>query len=181
MAQSSPMDIIFAPSMLVARPEVKKDLKLSKDQSKRLDEVAKRLQKAQKELTRDATGYSSRIAELKACDAAVLEILDDAQDQRLRELGYQARGPGSVLQPEVVKALELTDDQVAACKAARSEAQATAIQEMRNARGSVNGLDKIDAKFMAAIQAALKPGQWTSFQAIFGKPLPNMRMRGMYF
>lgn len=176
----SPMDMAYSPMMLTSRPDVKKELKLDKEQAKQIDEVQKQFQKSQRAAGNDMQAMMGVLEAMKAGDAKIWEILNDSQDARLRELTMQARGPNSILQPEVVKELGLTEEQLTACKSARSAAQAEAMQALRNLRGA-GQLDKIDEKFMAAIQAALKPEQWTKFQAMFGKPFKNIRMKGMYF
>jgi Spy/CpxP family protein refolding chaperone len=117
--------------MLLRTPEVQKELKLTPDQTSEIStlqgEVMEKvrasfqqvnfqdLQNASDEERQKLFTDMRKKAEeaTKGVDDKVSSILDATQSKRLHELLLQRLGPAALTRPEVVKQLNLTDDQVA--------------------------------------------------------------------
>lgn len=107
----SPALMMAAPSMAVQRPEVRKELKPTKDQNRQLDEAAKSVTQAMKDSQKNMDlGAVARA--MKAGDAKVWEVLDDKQDERLRGMILQIKGAAAFTEEDFVKEYEMTSEQI---------------------------------------------------------------------
>jgi Spy/CpxP family protein refolding chaperone len=99
--------------MLLSQKSVQEDLKLSDDQVKQLKEAGEKMQKefaGLRDLSREERG--KKFEELrKEGDKTVAKVLDKKQAKRLKQIGLQLQGSMAYGNPEVAKALGLTDDQ----------------------------------------------------------------------
>ena len=105
----SMLDMQYGPFALLQRQDLRKELRLTKDQSKQMDEIGKNLTKASE------TG-GLQLSGMQKVDDDMLAVLENGQKQRFSELRIQIRGATSLSDPAVAKALELTADQRVAVK-----------------------------------------------------------------
>ena len=104
-----------SPAMLLQQESVQKDLKLSDNQIKEVQELG--------EMTREKFGElrdlepeerGKKMQELmKETEKSIAKILKPEQDKRLYQIAYQQQGPDAFSNPQVVKALGLNDTQKA--------------------------------------------------------------------
>jgi hypothetical protein len=99
--------------MLLGQKSVQQDLKLSDDQVKQLKEAGEKMFKefaGLRDLSREEAG--KKMQELrKEGEKQVAKILDKKQAKRFKQIGWQLQGSRAYSNPEVAKALSLTDDQ----------------------------------------------------------------------
>jgi Spy/CpxP family protein refolding chaperone len=109
------------PGFLLRNPGVQKELKLSDEQIKKVEEVTQSIQDKHREdfeaagkLEGDERG--AKFQEImktmgEETNKALAEILKPEQSKRLKEISLQQRKADAFNDPEVQKALNLTDDQ----------------------------------------------------------------------
>src|SRR5262245_36940200 len=100
---------------LLEVPDVQKDLKLSDEQLKKINDLLQKQKQKFKELLKDVKGKEvfEKMKELtEAGQKAAMEMLTEPQKTRLKQLEFQTRGARAFVDPQVVKDLELTDEQV---------------------------------------------------------------------
>jgi len=129
-------------SMLLIRDDVKKEIKLTDEQSSKLDEMRTAMQEEMRGKFQGGGGGGDREAMMKEvgemikkADKDTLALLDDAQKKRLKELWIQKTGNGIVTNEEIQKELGFTDAQKARVKeltAAQSQANQEIFQKMRD-------------------------------------------------
>ena len=104
-------------AFLLARTDVRDDLKLTGDQVTQLDALKDEMQSKMREMFSggerpDRDAMQKMMADMgKTMDAKVATILTPAQTKRLGEIAIQMGGMGAVSRPEVATALALTEDQ----------------------------------------------------------------------
>jgi serine/threonine protein kinase len=102
---------------LLCQPAVLDDLGLGERQRPRVKEFCARVGKEWMESLADVGRLSSAergrraVARARANEAEVNGLLTPAQQDRLRQIGLQAEGPGAFSEPEVVAELKLTAEQ----------------------------------------------------------------------
>ena len=120
--------------MLLAIPEVQKELNITDDQKAKLEDLRTEMQKdfqsamagfdfqslqdmSQEERTKKMTELRTKGEELnKKIDVKVEAVLDEPQMKRLKQLQIQREGVAALSRPEVIAKLALTDDQKAKIK-----------------------------------------------------------------
>jgi hypothetical protein len=166
-------NMMSAPCMAIMRPEVKKELKLHGDQGKRVDEVMKATQKAMADAQKSMS-FAEINKAIESGNAHIYEILDDAQDQRMREMVLQMRGPSGIIDEPTAKELGLTDDQLAKLKALKAKAKEDWMNVMRHMSGTHNKGDDVIDQFRKDAIAVLTPEQAEKYKAMLGKPVKNL-------
>lgn len=144
-AQFDPMGMArkmqTSPVTLFAMPDVKKEVKLSGDQSKKVDEIEKAYQQKVQDMMKAARdqGGAAMMGMAKGmqdesdkASKAILDILAPDQAKRFGEIQLQVSGPTALYGADLQKSLELTADQV------------SKIEEIKNGE---------NAKMMAMFQA----------------------------
>jgi hypothetical protein len=109
-------------TMLLRTPVVIRELELDKKQKDRIDELMRQWDEDWKELRAELDGLDEEgrrhrlvvVAEKR--EALLNQVLDAEQDRRLGQLLIQWQGLSAFKEPEVVAALELTNDQRAAIR-----------------------------------------------------------------
>jgi Spy/CpxP family protein refolding chaperone len=109
--------------MLLANKSVQEELKLTKDQKDKVDELAKKNQEMVREKLKDVPRDQIRekMAEIRkemegANKKAVASILKDDQQKRYKQIQVQVLGIRAFSDPDTQKALNLTDDQKTSIK-----------------------------------------------------------------
>jgi Spy/CpxP family protein refolding chaperone len=103
-------------AMILRAPEVQKDLKLTDDQKEKIQA-----------LSRERLGREEMEKKLQ-------EILKPEQLERLKQIRLQMAGPMALASPEVVKALELNDEQKGKIKTLLDQSREKAREAMQGAR-----------------------------------------------
>jgi len=161
--------------MLLGQESVRKELKLSDEQIKKLDELSAK-QREGFEGLRDASREQRRekFAELaKTGREAVNAILTEEQRTRYRQIGLQVRGLSALGDDEVAQSLSLTDEQ----KKKVEEIQQASREEMRGLFQGGGGGDRAEMrkKFEEArkavdekLGAVLTPEQQAKWKELTG-------------
>ncbi len=165
--------MMSAPCMAIMWPEVKKELKLHGDQGKRVDEVTKATQKAMQDAQKSMS-FAEINKAIESGNAQIFEILDDTQDQRMREMVLQMRGPSGIIDEPTAKELGLSDDQLTKLKALQAKAKEDWMNAMRHMSGSHNKGDDVIDQFRKDAIAVLTPEQAEKYKAMLGKPVKNL-------
>jgi hypothetical protein len=100
--------------MLLQKPAVQEDLKISAEQQAKLESLFEDI--VNREHGFGGPGHSrpdtkELLQEMKAHERGIARILTEQQQLRLRQIGYQVRGINVFQEPEVVAALKLTRKQ----------------------------------------------------------------------
>ena len=167
-AQKSPFGL-QGRTMLVISPDTKKELKITKEQDKRVQEAMKAMQQS----LQSAGSISFDLFNpLAALDSKLPEILDDEQEKRLEELFIQANGGFALADAKVADALSLTDEQKSSVKAIKSESMSELMRGMQAARStsSVKELEKKQGEYSEKMLALLQPEQKQKLETMKGKP-----------
>jgi Spy/CpxP family protein refolding chaperone len=98
---------------LLQNEQVQKELQLTEEQKQKLQGLGREM--------RDNRG---------AMQAKVAEILQPSQVERLKQIRLQVGGPMAVLQPDVAKDIELTDEQRGKIKAIMEQGRAKAFGDL---------------------------------------------------
>jgi hypothetical protein len=102
-----------SPGVLLRQESVQKELKLSEEQKKKAEELGEQMrEKFQEAFGLEGEERAKKMRELTAeNNKAVAGILKPEQLKRLKQISYQLRGSTAFTDPEVAKALRLTDEQ----------------------------------------------------------------------
>ncbi|MEQ1823063.1 MAG: hypothetical protein ABL949_11175 [Fimbriimonadaceae bacterium] len=168
----SPTLMMSAPSMAVQRPEVRKELKPTKDQNRKLDEIVKSVNQAMKDSqkTLDMGAISQT---MKDGDAKVWELLDDKQDERLRGLVLQIKGPAAFFEEDFIKEFALTSDQIAKLEELKASCGSL---YMEAARGNPRKLKGLLEKYEKDTLAVLTADQKLKYDKAVGAKVKNLNL-----
>ena len=99
--------------MLLRQESVQKELKISDDQLKKVEDLSEQMRdKFQDAFGLEGEERTKKIQELrKENEKALSEILKPEQWKRLKQISYQQQGAMAFADPDVAKALQLTDAQ----------------------------------------------------------------------
>jgi hypothetical protein len=130
--------------LLLNQESVQKELKLTKDQIKEVKKGwEKQLQAFQGLQDVDEEERPKKMQEIaKDGDKAVAKILKKDQAKRLKEITLQIQGAGAFSDPEVVKALKITDDQKKKIKTIQDDAQKAGREAREDAAGDQEAFQK---------------------------------------
>jgi hypothetical protein len=135
-------------AMLLAIPEVQAELKLSEDQKTKLDTISQdvrekarasfgqinfqELQNLTDEERQKKFDEMRKKADdvTKGVDDKVSGILDVKQKDRLKQLQLQREGAMALIRPEVIKKLELTEEQQAKIKKVQEDGRPTGLNRL---------------------------------------------------
>jgi Spy/CpxP family protein refolding chaperone len=139
------------PAMLLGQESVRKDLKLSDEQSKKVEEFsAKMREKMQDAFALEGDERRTKMQEImKESEKAVADLLKPDQTKRLKQIGYQLQGSTAFTTDDVVKALSITDDQ-------KKEIQKINQESFAQMRELFQGGTPPDADTMKKVQALRK-------------------------
>src|SRR5215216_4069736 len=113
------------PLMLLGQESVQKELKLTDEQKTKTDELRQKSREKMQEIFQGDEGErQKKMQELNEENRkAVAGILNPEQDKRLKEITYQQRGATAFADPEVVKALNLSEEQQGKVKTINDDTQ----------------------------------------------------------
>jgi Spy/CpxP family protein refolding chaperone len=161
------------PLMLLGQESVQKELKLTDEQKTKADELRQKSREKMQEIFQGDEGErQKKMQELNEENRkAVAAILNPEQTKRLKEITYQQRGATALADPEVVKALNLTDEQQGKVKTINEETQA-AMRELftpgqapdEDARNKMNDLRKSSGEKLMALLTPEQKSKWTALQ-----------------
>ncbi|HVL39351.1 MAG TPA: hypothetical protein VM328_08185 [Fimbriimonadaceae bacterium] len=154
--------------LLVMSPDVKKEIKLTKEQNKKIEEAMKKMEQDARE-GRMALDLSDPMAGISI---DLEPILDDAQKTRLDELFVQVNGGVALTDAKVGAKLELREEQKASLKELKAELlQMTmeALPKIRSTAG-VKELEKAQNAIKSKMIDLLDADQKAKFEALKGKP-----------
>jgi uncharacterized FlaG/YvyC family protein len=168
----SPSAMMAAPSMAVQRAEVRKELKPTKDQSRKLDDIVKSLNQAMKD-SQKTLDFGAISQAMKDGDVKVWEVLDDKQDERLRGLILQIKGPAAFTEEDFIKEYAMTSEQIAKLEELKANFQS---KYMEAARGSQRKLKDLTEKYEKDALAVLSTDQKLKYDKALGAKVKNLNM-----
>ncbi len=163
------------PVMLLSQPSVQKELNISDEQKQQLQEAATKLRHAPPP---DVSNLSPSERQEKMQEMAregertAAKILHRDQMKRLKEISLQVRGAGAFSDPEVAKALDLTDEQKEKIKTSLSEGRGQRPQgapggDPQAARKRVEEMRKAN---LDKVMTVLTADQKTKWKEMTGEP-----------
>ncbi len=176
------------PFNLAMRADVQKEIGVTADQKTKLDELQKAQQDAMRERMRNAGGgggggsfdpaaMQAEREKMRAENMKKLEaILKPDQMKRLKEISIQVQGNRAILDPEVQKALGLSDDQKSKIKKLQddlSSANRALMDDMRNGGDRTTLRDRMtknNETFNTELGKLLTADQSAKLKAMGGKP-----------
>jgi hypothetical protein len=161
--------------MLLNRPQVQEDLKLTEEQVKQVKEVFQKVKKEIADLQdlEGPTRFDKMAAKFQEADRAAGRVLRPEQGKRLKQLGLQLQGVRALLTPDVARELGLSDEQKRKIKEAQEEArkQGGKLREdaasRTEARKQLAGLMKANTE---KVQALLTDEQRAKWKEMLGEP-----------
>jgi hypothetical protein len=168
-----------APIMLVTNPEIKKDLKLNGEQSKKVDSINKEYLKKVQENTKGRGGQdmASAMAMTKTLEEAqdnaskaVLEVLNPDQTKRLKEIQLQALGTAALYEEETQKELGLTEEQVGKIQEWKGGEMNRMMELAQAGRDGPKKMKAMKENEEATLLKILTPEQAAKLKEMQGKP-----------
>ena len=148
-------------------PEAKKELKLTKDQEKKMQEAVKELG-ASANAGALPSGFDL-MNPMSALDPKIEEILDETQKKRMEEMFLWVNGGFALLDAKAATALELTDDQKAAAKALDSERRKKMMSSLGAGASGYKAIKKDTEECGVKLLALLTPDQAKKLEELKGK------------
>ncbi len=167
------MDMMYGPMATLQRPEIRKELKVSRDQVKQLDEIVKNLTKA-------SESGNIQINSLSKVDADMMAVLDEVQKQRYFELSIQIRGAIALTDPLVVEKLGLSVDQAASAKKIRKATQDKVLDAARKGSRDSKLMESASKALEKELTALLTDDQKKAFTDLAGVIFKGARMKGVW-
>src|SRR5882672_6935476 len=164
------------PLMLLGQESVQKELKLTDEQKTKIDELRQKARGRMQEIFQADEG--ERQAKMQALNAesrkALTTILGPEQGKRLLEIVYQQRGAMALSDPEVGKALNLTEEQAGKVKKINEGTQA-AMRELFTPGQAPDDdtrkkMDEVRKSGSEKLMALLTPEQKTKWTELQGEP-----------
>ncbi len=154
--------------MLAMSPDIKKELKVTKDQDKKIQEALKVMQ-AELQAGSRQIDLSDPMGSM---DIDLTPILDAAQCTRLEELYLQANSGYALTDPKVAAALALTDEQKDKTATAKAEATTELMNLMADMRSNsaVKALKKRQVELGEKMLEILTAEQRAKLETLKGKP-----------
>lgn len=153
---------------VLMQPDVKKELKITKDQEKKLKEITQKMSANPGTPSPGAPGSGM----FGGIDKDLPELLTPDQMKRLNELWIQHEGAFVLNLEEISKPLEITDDQkskISEAVAAYNDKLMEAMQRGIRSKGDVNKIKAFQAEAEKAILAVLTEAQSKKFTEMQGK------------
>lgn len=151
--------------MVLMLPEAKKELKLTKEQDKKLDTMVQNLKP-------DFAGLTPGKSLFDGIDREIGTILDEKQHARLVELWIQREGAFVLLLDEIADRLELAADQkskLSEIAGAYSGKLMEAMQKGLRSRADVKKIQDMQAEHEKQMIALLTEAQAAKFEQMKGK------------
>ena len=153
--------------MIAMMPEAKKELKLTKDQEKKMNQAVN-------EMGDSANGGAlpagfDMMNPMASLDPKLDDILDETQKKRMEEMFLWVNGGYALLDAKVATALELTDEQKAAAKALESERKKEMMSLLAAGASGYKSIKKNAEECGVKLLALLTPDQAKKFEELKGK------------
>jgi Spy/CpxP family protein refolding chaperone len=163
------------PAMLLGQESVRKELKLTDEQIKKVEELSEKMrEKFQEAFGLEGEERTKKVQELmKENEKAVAEILKPEQGKRLKQISYQQQGAGAFANADVAKELALTDDQKQEVQKINEETGAQIREIFQGGQVDEEGRKKIQELRKAATEKAVKvlnDEQKTKWKDLQGEP-----------
>lgn len=175
----------MGPGQLLMNKSVQEELKLDKEQVEKITAAVQKVREDMKDdiakLREQDTSREQRMEIAKkvndATTKALADIVKPEQMKRLKQIRLQAEGTRVFMDPEVQKALSLTDDQKEDIRKTNEESFAKIREMFQDAQGDQEKMREIRTKMtamnkenMAKITKSLKPEQQEKLKEMLGKP-----------
>ncbi len=175
---------------LVTNADVQKDLDVVDDQKTKLNDLVSQQRTAMQDLFQSMQDLSQEERQAKMqkfqedFQKKLADILLPKQVDRLKQIQLQAEGPMALNNPDVVKALNLTDDQKEKFKTINEEAQTKNQEALQGLRGQEfrTKMQELNKDLMDKLLAVLTPDQTAQFDKMKGAKVDfdlSTIMRGM--
>lgn len=171
--------MVASPQMMLGRGEIRKELKVSKDQNKQLDELNKQYVELMKAGSKDPSTAFIAFKQGDEMGEKMRTVLDDNQQKRFRELQLQCLGPNALLQEDVKTALALSNEQVDTIKAAKQEATNGMLEAARTRKMGNKTVENLAKTYEDKAMKTLSQDQAEKFKTLQGKPFKDARPKGM--
>jgi Spy/CpxP family protein refolding chaperone len=154
--------------MLIMMPEVKKEIKLTRDQDKQVQALLKEMSGGQPNMSMGTGGLSSIFAEM---DAKTMAILTPEQQARTNQLWIQYDGPVVLEDKAIADALQLTDEQRTKVKHIWTDYSSQFLEKMRAGQSGYKAIKGVRRIANEATIAILTAEQITALKAMGGKEI----------
>ena len=174
-AQMMPMGLT-AKAMLVQIPEIKKELKVTKDQSKEIQKLMTDLQADPSLLG----GRPNMHYTMKGFDLQIVKVLDEGQNARLFEIFLQENGFLCLTEPEVSEKLglkpEVLEKAVALIDKLMDDEMAVFAEAQKSKKYDLKQIDTLKAQAQKDIAALLNEEETKTWETMKGKPFKFPKM-----
>ena len=170
-----------APIQLLQVDEVQAELKLSTEQQEKADAAHEEFMTARRqifdEVDKESGERGSKMKALKVKTAEkLMDVLDEAQRMRLREIGLQVNGASELDNKEIAEELKITPEQekqLAEVRKANAKARREALKALEEGgEGNRNEtLSKLQAEGDKKLLEVLTAEQRKQFEAMQGKTI----------
>ena len=167
------LDMGYGPFAMLQRPEIRKELKLSKEQIKQTDLIIKELSKA-------TESGNVVVTSLKKVDDDLMALLDEKQKERFFQIQIQAKGGTALSDPIVAVKIEMSVEQISSVKKIRKAAQSKLLDEVRKGSRDNKLMENISKAEEKELLAVLSEGQREAFGKLAGEVFKGARMKGMW-
>jgi len=168
------------PLMLLGQKVVQQELKLTREQLRKIDELrAKEMQAFRPRPGAVPADMGDKMKELvKESRKAVSDILKQDQAQRFKEITLQAHGEAALGEPDVATDLGLSEEQQkkvkAVCETATKDRAALFQGKPANPKEMQMSMEQITKKAAAKILDELTSEQRSKWDEMKGKPLKGL-------
>ena len=170
-----------SPLILLSQKVVQDDLKLTREQQAKIADLRIKEMRALPPLQPGTTPdkMMEKMKEAaKATEAALAGILNEDQAQRLKQITLQQRGAIALAEPEVAKAVGLSEEQgkkISDAIAASTTSRAALMQRPPTNLAAVRkAMEQIDKKTNDAIAGLLTEEQKKKWEEMKGKPIKGL-------
>ncbi|MGA2059278.1 MAG: hypothetical protein ABSG67_02265 [Thermoguttaceae bacterium] len=158
--------------LLAQNAQIQKELEVVDDQKTKLTDLAAAQRTARQDLMN--LSQEERAPKIQAMQEDTLKKLGDIllpkQLERLKQIQLQVEGPTALSNDDVVKALNITDDQKAKMKTISDEAAAKMPDALANLTGAERGtkMQELNKETLDKLLAVLTPDQVAKFDTMKG-------------
>jgi hypothetical protein len=175
----------MGPAQLLMNKSVQEELKLDKEQIEKATAAIQKVREDMKDdlakLREQDTSREERMEIGKklneATSKALADIVKPEQAKRLKQIQLQVQGPRVFMDPDVEKALSLTDEQKQDIQKANQESFQKIREMFQDAQGDQEKMREMRTKItamnkenMEKLAKSLKPEQQTKLKEMLGKP-----------
>jgi Spy/CpxP family protein refolding chaperone len=161
------------PMMLLNQPSVQQELKITDEQKQQIHEAATKLRQHAGDLQNlDQTERQQKMQEMaREGERTVARILHRDQMKRLKEITLQVQGARAFNNPDLAKALDLTDEQKEKIKAAEGgRGQRPQIQPGTDPQEAQKRFEEMRKANLEKVMSILTPQQKAKYREMTGEP-----------